>query len=81
MLILTSINSATGDIMVYDTDDNTNELSNISYIYNALCNGSIHIKGLKVFQSGVTYPLDARCLMQFNVVVLPSEAISAMKKH
>ncbi len=81
MLILTSINPATGDIRVYDTDDNTNELSNINLIYNALCTGSIQVKGLRVFQPGVTYPLDARCIMPFNVVVLPKEADYAMKKH
>lgn len=81
MLILTSINPATGAIKVFDTDDGTNELSHISLVYNALCNGNITIKGLRVFQQGVTYPLDARCLMPFNVVVLPSEAESALRNH
>lgn len=81
MLILTAINPATGDIRVYDTDDGTNEVSHISIVYSALYNGEIKIKGLRLFEPGMTYPLDARCLMNFNVVVLPREAESAMKKH
>lgn len=81
MLILTAINPVTGDIRVYDTDDGTNEVSNLVYVYNSLYKGQIKIKGLEIYDMNKVYPLDARLISKFGVVVLPAEAKRALKRH
>lgn len=81
MLILTAINPVTGDMRVYDTDDGTNEVSNLVYVYNSLYKGQIKIKGLEIYDMNKVYPLDARLISKFGVVVLPAEAKRALKRH
>lgn len=80
MLILTGVNG--NKARVYDSDDNTNEITDFYTLVTRLRKheSKLRIYGLRLYNPSELYPTDARSIPQLGVVIIPSEAHEAAAK-
>lgn len=80
MLILTGVSLKYDLIQVYDTDDNTNERMSLSVLARKLRSKDLRIYGIREYNNGEFYPPDAHLVNQCGIVIIPSEAKTAMER-
>ncbi len=79
MYILKGLNGRYAEL--YDTNTNKSRVESFQTIKRVLSQyKSVQIVGLQVYDTEEIYPIDSRIIDELGLVILPDEAIVAMRK-
>ena len=80
MLILTHVTGDGSMATVFDSDDGKSEQVDLVVLAKRINQGLIKVYGLRPYKSSEVYPPDRRVVESLNIVIIASEASTALRR-